>query len=189
MASQGPNSPTTSEDNGGAEPLGNATAATSENGSSVTFGPSGSAAASNYLKTTGFGFSIPTGATVDGILVEWKKACGTLDAGWTAKDSAVRIVKGDVIGSTDKSVSGNWPSATLAYVSHGGASDLWGETWSISDINASDFGAAISAVRGDGASVRQGIIDHCRITVYYTVAAGGMVHRRKTRRVSNLLRM
>jgi hypothetical protein len=167
VASSGPNGPSTSADNGGGVALGNAGAATASDGDFVTFGPSGSASATNYLKVTGFGFSIPVGATIDGIVVEWEKACETNVGGWTAKDSAVRIVKGGAIGSTDKSIAGIWPSVTPAFISHGGSSDLWGETWAYSDINDSTFGA----VRGDGASVRDGVIDYCRITVYYTEAA------------------
>jgi len=38
-------------------------------------------------------------------------------------------------------------------------------------------------------SAGQAWVDFVRVTIYYTVAAGGMVHRRKSTRVSNLLRM
>jgi hypothetical protein len=65
--------------------------------------------------------------------------------GFSASDNAVRIVKGGVIGSTDKSGISNWNS-TDTVVYYGGPSDLWGESWSASDINSSNFGFAISAL-------------------------------------------
>jgi hypothetical protein len=132
---------------------------------------SGSGGDTQYLKATNFGFSIPSGATIDGIVVEWEKRQGIISG--TARDLAVRIVKGGAIGSTDKSVGGNWPGAD-AYVSYGSSSDLWGETWSDSDINGSTFGCAIRADVASG--FLNPAVDHVRITVHYTeggAPAGG----------------
>jgi len=120
-------------------------------------------ATSYYLTATNFGFSIPTGAVIDGIIVEWEKGSDANDI----DDNAIRIIKGDTIGSTDKSVTTNWPT-TDAYTSYGSSTDLWGETWTVSDINASGFGAALSAIHPQdflpGGVPR---IDHVRITVHY----------------------
>lgn len=124
---------------------------------------------SEYLQVTDFGFSIPLGATINGILVEvQQKGDATVGAHSACTDVAVRIVKGGVIGSTDKSIAGAW-STTLSYVSHGGSSDLWGQSWIPSDINGSGFGFALSVTQfaqpGTGGSV-----DHIRITVYYVLS-------------------
>lgn len=119
-----------------------------------------------YAKATNFGFSIPAGATIDGIVVEWE-----IKSNNSILDNAVRIVKGGTIGSTDKSNGSYWP-ASDTYRSYGGAADLWGETWASTDINASTFGAAISAKR-DGSGSHYPDIDHVRITVYYTAGGGG----------------
>ena len=82
-----------------------------------------------------------------------------------------------MIGSTDRSV-GDW-SDTETVRSYGGASDLWGETWTYSQINASTFGVAISvsgpANSGEGANAD---IDHIAITVHYTTAGGSSVAER-----------
>lgn len=123
---------------------------------------------SHYLKATNFGFTIPAGATIDGIVVEWNRS-SLLSSSRRGTDYRSRIVKGGSIGATDKSVAGFWPS-TPAYQSYGGASDLWGETWTYTDINDSTFGAVIAAI-GESTGLRVGI-DHCRITVYYTTASG-----------------
>jgi hypothetical protein len=85
--------------------------------------------------------------------------------GWGIVDNAVRIVKSGTIGSTDRSSGTNWPQ-TFGYTSYGGSSDLWGETWTPSDINSSDFGFAISAI-GEGPNTTAQV-DNVRITVYYS---------------------
>jgi hypothetical protein len=67
---------------------------------------------------------------------------------WTIYDKKVRIIKGGTIGLTDKANVAAW--GDLAYTTYGGASDLWDETWAASDINAGNFGFAISSYGGYG---------------------------------------
>jgi hypothetical protein len=122
-----------------------------------------SSTASHYLKATEFGFSIPSGATIDGIEVEAKKRDG---GAFGVSDNAVRIVKGGAIGSTDLSSGTNWPG-TFSYTTYGGSGDLWGESWTPSDINSANFGFAISAI-GNNEISTLAKIDHIRITVYHT---------------------
>ena len=55
-------------------------------------------------------------------------------------EEAIKIVKSNgTIGSSNKSTGARLP-LTEQYISYGGSSDLWGETWSYTDINDSDFG-------------------------------------------------
>lgn len=115
---------------------------------------------SHYLKATNFGFSIPTGAAIAGIVVEIERS--QVDSG--ISDNRVRIVKGGVIGSTNKT-EGAWPTSD-AYQTYGADDDLWGETWTAADINSSGFGVAISAINTNVFG-RVASIDHVRITVYY----------------------
>lgn len=168
MASQGPLSPGTlaNEASFGTPTWSDPANAAAEDGSSATV-IVGAGVSSQYLMATNFGFTIPAGATIDGITVEIKKAEG--DTGDDLTDSRVRIVKGGAIGTEDKSDVTEWPT-TLAYTTYGGAADLWGETWTYSDINDSGFGVVISAVSTPAAD---GSIDHIRITVTYTAGAGG----------------
>ena len=126
---------------------------------------------SNYIKATGFGFSVPSNARIDGITVEWEKS-DNLDGGTgETQDNAVRIVKTDAIGATDLSNISNW-TTTDTFVSYGGAANLWGDTWTAADINGSTFGAAISAknvkVSGGGAATTA-YVDSVRITITYTL--------------------
>ena len=125
---------------------------------------------SNYLKATNFGFNIPTGATIDGILVEIEKRI--FGDGDVVSDNIVSIVKANgSVGSTNKAIAGNW-TLIEAYSSYGGATDKWSETLTEADINDSDFGVVLS-VNGDeddGGYNSTARVDHIRITVYYTEA-------------------
>lgn len=123
---------------------------------------------SNYLKATNFGFTVGAGETIDGIVIEVERQAGATNV---VKDLAMRAVKGGTIGSTDRSNSAYWPDGVDAYQSYGSSSDLWGETWADTDIEATTFGMAL-AVQETGGTNRSARVDHVRITVY-TSAAGG----------------
>jgi len=114
-----------------------------------------------YLKVTNFGFSIPSSATINGILVEVERK----RSGVTITDSSIRIVKGGSISSTNLSTGAVWPGIE-SYDSFGSSSELWGESWTATDINSSDFGFVISA--STAGIARTASVDHIRITVYYT---------------------
>jgi hypothetical protein len=130
----------------------------------------------NYLQATNFGFSIPTGATIDGIVAEVYRYA---TSSGNVKDNAVKIVKGGAIQTTDLKSASAWPLSG-AYASYGGASNLWGTTWAASDINASNFGVALAAWFDFFGGGDTPTVDHVRLTVYYTAAAGGMAHRRRS---------
>ena len=126
---------------------------------------------SHYLKATNFGFSIPVGATIDGIVVEIERQ--QLGAGAvTPQDNEVKIVKADAsIGDENKASANEWPLSD-AIASYGAIDDLWSESWSAANINDSNFGVVLSIWdpdrSGGGPTVMD--VDHIRITVYYTIA-------------------
>lgn len=124
-----------------------------------------------YLKVTDFDFAIPSDATIVGISVQISKYSDS--DGGDITDSKVRIVKGGTIGTTDKAKTDNW-STTQAYSSYGGQTDLWGETWTYSDINSTGFGVAISAIAD--AVGPTAYIDHVKIAVYYTSGEDGEIY-------------
>ena len=125
-----------------------------------------SEATSHYLKATNFGFTIPVGATIDGIIVEIERAYGTTTTG-KIRDSEIKIVKADgSISTTNLSTATELPSSDT-YKDYGGPTNLWGETWSAENINHANFGVAI-AVEEYNADSRQANVDHIRITIYYT---------------------
>lgn len=132
---------------------------------------------------TTFGFSIPSTATIDGIIVAIERSAS---AGGTVTDLAVKLIKGGTISGDNKADTvTTWPT-TDGTVTYGGASDLWGLTLLYSDVNASNFGVSISATGVGSAGFPQ--VDHVTITVYYTDAGGGgqptrTMHQFRMRRV------
>lgn len=120
---------------------------------------------SHYLKATNFRYAIPSTATILGIKVEVEgSAAGTC----VIMDNAVRLVKGGTVQATDRSSVTPWTTSLDEYRSYGGPTDLWGTTWTASDINASNFGFALSVhcTAGNGGAST----DHIRVTVYYSAA-------------------
>lgn len=128
----------------------------------------------NYLFVSGFGFSLPSGATVDGVVVEILREMGNSSSfGRTVKDEAIYILKaGAVVGSNKAATSTNWPT-TFQYATYGASTDLWGTTWTESEVNDSGFGVAISARINKTSGSVFAEVDYARITVYYTEAAAG----------------
>lgn len=118
-----------------------------------------------WLRATTFGFSIPDGAIIDGIVAEIeKRATASKIIDYSVKIVAVGFEQGD-----EKKLAGYWPTSDT-YMSYGGASDLWGLGWDAAAINASNFGVSISA--RSGATYEEAVyVDHVRITVYYTEVA------------------
>jgi hypothetical protein len=129
---------------------------------------------SHFLKCTNYGFAIPEGATISGIIVEVKRK-GNYGAGKTANtwvfDAAVQIVKEGVAKwESDKGERYiEWPGEVLTKT-YGGSGDKWSQTWTPAQINAANFGAAIQCVLQNGTNL-PGVtaeIDSVTITVYYT---------------------
>jgi len=123
---------------------------------------------SDLLRTTTYGFGIPAGATINGIVPEFERSGS--GAG-TCEDFSVRAVKGGVEVGADNAVAGAWPGAD-AYLSYGNATYKWGTTWSDVEINANGFGVSIAAQETTGANPCTARVDHVRITVYYTPSSG-----------------
>ncbi len=171
--SSGPNSPGTVIDDSsvGLTTWGNPSNASANDGAYASI-VEPSSSGSHYLKATNFGFAIPDGATINGILVEVKRfATGAGDV--YDSPAGNYIVKGGNVGSTGVQVNnsaGYWQVPDPGtYVSYGGASNLWGETWTSADINNSGFGVTIRAQEYESTS-NSVFVDHIRITVYYTAS-------------------
>ncbi|MBU2578352.1 DUF2341 domain-containing protein [Patescibacteria group bacterium] len=121
---------------------------------------------SYVLKATGFSAGVPTGSTIDGILVAIERYN---DAGETGKDAVVQLTKtGTRIGDNKADTVNNWPT-TATIKEYGGAADKWGTTWTVAEVNASTFGVHLAA---QATTANADIyVDFIRITVYYTPGA------------------
>ncbi|HET6999342.1 MAG TPA: hypothetical protein VFI03_12225 [Solirubrobacterales bacterium] len=124
---------------------------------------------STVLSAKSFGYAIPETATILGIAAEVERA-GTLTPGIGVRDLSIRLLKAGVETGTNKASSEGWPLAD-AYKPYGASNDLWGTTWTPTEINASGFGLSIMAkvvnTKIGGGTAK---VDHVRLTVYYAEA-------------------
>jgi MSHA biogenesis protein MshQ len=123
-----------------------------------------------YLKCTGYGFSIPAGATINGITVGvWDYSAKTMS------DQSMVLVKANAnqtgaSGTMDLATNTRFSNAD-SLVIYGGSTNLWGNTWTAADINSATFGAAFAAVRGPYTTTDTAFVDYMPITVDYTLPA------------------
>lgn len=128
---------------------------------------------SHYLKglnSAPFTF-ISGAATINGIEVDITR---NRQAGiGNIKDNIVKLVKGgSVVGNNNASAT-IWPSVTDVLVTYGSSSDLWGTTWTAADVNATDFGAVLSATNAVG-SADVARVDGMVLRVYYTFSSADL---------------
>lgn len=166
--SSGPRSPTAAANNAtfGSNPWSMTSNVFSSNDAWAVADVRSGGRASNYLVASGFGFAIPTTATINGIVVEVERNDGTPLGAIT--DARVRIVRAGAVLPDEKAMGGvAWPLLD-GTVTYGAPGDLWGSTWTPADINDAAFGVAIAAqtmAAGGGQTAR---VDHIRVTVHYT---------------------
>jgi hypothetical protein len=123
---------------------------------------------SQFLQCSSFGFSLPAGATINGITVTIERKAGTASR---LVDSSLKIVKGGSRTGTEKANTTTYYPTADTVASYGSATDLWGTTWAVGDINASNFGIALRVTKpgtADGAITAS--VDYIEITVDYTAA-------------------
>lgn len=107
---------------------------------------------------TNFGFSLPAGATIDGIEVEAKG--GRENGG----NLTLRLTKdgSNTVGSArNASLGSSLTCASTTFAGAGGTSDLWGTTWSEAEVESSSFGVIAT-------STAASVLDAVRITITFT---------------------
>lgn len=130
----------------------------------------------HYCKATGYGFAIPTDATIKGIALTLQKAGGAQNEDGTGPvydpvyDDVVSLVRAGVVETTNRRKTGMWP-VEWATFTYGGTSDLWGASWTPDDINDANFGFVINASVSGNTAIIAGVIP-LSITVYYTLDPG-----------------
>ena len=130
---------------------------------SYAYATGNAGAITNYLKATNFGFSIPTGATINGITVQVEAKHAMQMGG--CNFLGVRLVKNGVIQTTNKA-TGSTTSSDATYT-FGSTSDLWSNTWSKSDIENSGFGVVV-AFQIYSPILAYVYVDHITISIEYT---------------------
>ncbi len=117
------------------------------------------------LILTNFGFSIPAGSTINGISVE-REGNGSANPP-AGRRYRMGLTKDATNLAGVRKADLNLPKNTDDTVTIGGASDLWGSSWSAEDINSSNFGVLISDNNTSADTLN---FDLIRVTVDYTVS-------------------
>jgi len=140
------------------------------------FNPGNSALTDLYF--TGFGFAVPTAATITGVAVSAVLVSQSTTTGTLA--SVALWLSGSQFNTAK--TPGTAFTTTLTPETYGGASDTWGSTITPAQVNDPSFGFAMAA---DCDSVRVFIGIPFTVTVYYTVGNPGVVANISTIVVNN----
>ena len=175
MSSQGPNSCGTGANvTGTGVAWSSATGITASDDTRSTAALTGTVAGTRqtqFLVASNFGFTIPSGATIDGVVVEIERSVSSTSG--NPKDESVYLTNNasntGLIGNNKASAS-VWPT-TDAYATYGASNDVWGATLTDSIVNDSGFGVFVRANKDATESSTTVRVDHIRMTVYYTPAS------------------
>lgn len=125
-----------------------------------------------YLTAKQLTALVPVGATIDGIKISIQRRKDINDGFTVASDSAIHIIKGGTVQTAQNKAVGTAYTTTDVSVDYGGAADLWGQTWSASDVNGPGFGVGISCSIAQGAEGNATVeIDAMTVEVFYTAVA------------------
>src|SRR5581483_7067181 len=129
------------------------------------------------IQATGFGFAIPSNATITGFRVEVQAKATT--SGSDVPELSILLLKAGVIYGGTSQLSGFQSlvsGAPETFISFGGNGDLfYGALWTPADVNASNFGVQIHPmVRPTSSGPATFNIDFVRVTVFYTTVTGAI---------------
>jgi MSHA biogenesis protein MshQ len=114
--------------------------AQSSNNSYATVGNMTAGKESYYLKCSGYGLTVPDGATVTGIRVSVERRTD----GGTITDSKLYLVRAGTISTAyNGATTTSYPKSDGVEV-HGGTGNLWGASWTPAELNSASFGVALT---------------------------------------------
>jgi hypothetical protein len=124
---------------------------------------------SYVLRCTNFGFAVPAGATIDGILVtlEWRDTTGIYDP---IEDILIQLTKDGASRVGNNLAEYGNPTYSWSTTTRGAVDALWGTKWTPSEVNASTFGVHL-AVAPLGTNGHY-LVDYVGLTIYYTEGGG-----------------
>ncbi len=122
---------------------------------------------SHGMLATNYNFSIPANVTITGFEVLVKRKSSSVNA---IRDSSVRLVINDtVITGTNHATTAYWSTTVQNHV-YGGPTDLWGGSWTPSQINSPAFGAFLQITNYDSLP-DTAFVDDIEISVFYSDSA------------------
>ncbi len=120
---------------------------------------------SEWLTATNFGFTVPSGATIQGIAT----AIYSTFPVYGGSSFVARLIKAGTVQTGQWTGSGGGPYEGETANEYGGPTDLWQGTWAPSDVNNSGFGFAFQLVAGQTLEMA---VDFMTVVVSYTLASG-----------------
>ncbi len=123
---------------------------------------------SGQLVAWDFGFGIDSSKTIQGIEVKVTLAESPIPDGYECSVSSCYLTKSG--NSSPATVNGlNDVLITGGELTAGSSTDLWGTTWSPSEINSSDFGVILQVERyyWDNHTKHTVTYSQCKVKVYY----------------------
>lgn len=120
---------------------------------------------SNYIKATGFGFSVPAGVTITGIAVRIRSKASDSEA---LNIRQIQLLKGgSVYAGGSKNNEDFWLTEAEEIIL-GNSVSLWSNTWLNTDVNSADFGLYFDTANFNIEEDIIAYVDSLEINVYYT---------------------
>jgi MBG domain (YGX type) len=125
---------------------------------------------SEYLEATDFGFALPSSAIIQGITVTIGRSSAGVGGG-RIEDNTVKIIKnGTPVGTNYAALGVIWPPNHQEQPAiYSPVDPLWGTTWTATDINANNFGVAVSVINPDLVGTEIAFVDYISVSVSYIV--------------------
>ena len=114
-----------------------------------------------------FTFGVPSGATIDGIIVSFEGSNSSGNSNWRSINVELSYDGGSHYTSAKTLVQ----QTTENTVTTGGATDTWGRTWSDTEFANTEF--RLKAYNTFTGLSTQTLVDHIQVDVYYTEAVSG----------------
>lgn len=119
---------------------------------------------SDYLQCSNYGFTIPDGNRVTGITATIRRQASNTNV----IDNTVVLLRAGTRETSSLATTTTYSNGSYRDDSYGGTTNLWGATWSVTEINATGFGLALAAQKsnntGGGRTVN---VDLIRLSVTY----------------------
>ena len=118
-----------------------------------------------YQDYYNFGFSIPSGATIDGIEISVEAYCEDTEEASQRLGVELSWNGGSSYTSTSNTITWSWEEGEYSNVL-GGSSDTWGRSWSDTEFSNTNFRIRLNTIF----ETYTIYVDHIKIKVYYTEA-------------------
>lgn len=117
-----------------------------------------------WLQAKNLTDKVPDGKIIVGIVAHIERRKSAVDG--TIQDDTVQSIKGGTVGGDDKSLPNTYTTSDVT-LDYGDVDDLWGQTWTAEEVNASGFGIAYSAFIDLAFDPSWPEIDAMTVTIYF----------------------